>query len=103
MKIRKDDKVKIIKGKDAGRQGKVLVVTPETNRVLVEGINIAKRHVKPGAVSKEGGILSIERSISISNVMLVCPKCSAPSRVGFSVADGKKFRVCKKCGEKLGK
>lgn len=103
MKIRKDDKIKVIKGKDAGKQGKVLAVVTKTNRVLVEGVNIVKRHVKPGVVSKEGGIVSIERPIALSNVMLVCPKCSASVRLGSKMVDGKKLRVCKKCGEALSK
>ncbi|MBI2414911.1 50S ribosomal protein L24 [candidate division WWE3 bacterium] len=103
MKIRKDDKIKVIKGKDAGKQGKVLAINTNSSRVLVEGINIVKRHVKPGAVSKEGGIISIERSISLANVMLICPKCSAATRTEFKVMDNKKFRVCKKCKEVLKK
>lgn len=103
MKIRKSDKVKVILGKDAGKQGKVLMVLKEANKVVVEDVNVVKRHVKPGAVSKEGGIVKIEKPISVSNVMLICEKCGKAVRVGFSIAGSKKYRVCKKCGEVFAK
>jgi large subunit ribosomal protein L24 len=103
MKIRKNDKVKVLLGKDAGKQGKVLMVLKDQGKVVVEGINIVKRHVKPGAVSKEGGIVKIEKPLSVSNVMLVCEKCGKPVRTGFSIVGDKKYRVCKKCGEVFGK
>lgn len=103
MKIRKDDKVKILVGKDRGKQGKVLMVLRDTDKIVVEGINIVKRHIKPGKVSKEGGIIKIEKPVSVSNVMLVCEKCGKAVRLGFSIAGGKKYRVCKKCGEVFGK
>jgi large subunit ribosomal protein L24 len=99
MKIRKDDKVKILSGKDAGKQGKVLMVLKDAQKVVVEGVNIAKRHVKPGKISKEGGIIKIEKPISASNVMLICEKCGKAVRIGFSTVGDKKFRICKKCGE----
>jgi large subunit ribosomal protein L24 len=99
MKIRKDDKVKILSGKDAGKQGKVLMVLKDSQKVVVEGVNIAKRHVKPGKISKEGGIIKIEKPISASNVMLICEKCGKAVRIGFSIVGDKKFRICKKCGE----
>lgn len=103
MKIRKNDKVKILTGKDSGKQGKVLLVLKEANKVVVEGINLSSRHIKPGKISKEGGIIKIEKPISASNVMLVCEKCARPVRLGFSLAGDKKYRVCKKCGEVYGK
>ncbi len=103
MKIRKDDKVKIIAGKDLGKEGTVLKVFKEKDRVLVEGINIVKKHVKPGTISKEGGIISMEKPIHVSNVMVICEKCNGPVKIGFKVEKDKKFRVCKKCGEVLGK
>ncbi|HAZ29308.1 TPA: 50S ribosomal protein L24 [candidate division WWE3 bacterium] len=103
MKIRKNDKVKILTGKDAGKEGKVLAILTDTNKVVVSGIGVVKRHVKPGAVSKEGGIIKIEKPIAVSNVMLVCEKCNKPTRVAFSEVGDKKFRVCKKCGEVFAK
>lgn len=103
MKIRKNDKVKILTGKDSGKQGKVLMVLKDADKVVVEGINVVSRHVKPGRVSKEGGIVKIEKPIAVSNVMLVCEKCGKAVRLGYSIAGGKKYRVCKKCGEVFGK
>ena len=101
MKIRKDDKVKILAGKDKGKEGKVLKVFKETRKVMVEGVNVVKRHVKPGVVSQEGGIISVEKPVNMSNVMVICNKCSRPVRVGFKIADGKKTRICTKCKEEL--
>jgi len=104
MKIIKGDKVKVLVGKDRGKEGNVVKVLTSAGRVLVEGVNVLKKHVKPGQVSKEGGIVSVERPINISNVSLVCPKCKSATRVGFVTGkDGKKNRICKKCGEVLGK
>lgn len=103
MKIRKNDKVKILVGKDRGKQGKVLLVLKDGNKLVVEGVNVVKRHVKPGKVSKEGGIIKIEKPVSVSNVMLVCERCGKAARLGFSIVGDKKYRVCKKCGEVFGK
>lgn len=99
MRIRKGDKVKVLVGKDAGKQGKVLLALKDNQKIVVEGVNVVSRHVKPGKVSKEGGIIKIEKPIAVSAVMLVCEKCGKAVRVGFSLAGGKKYRVCKKCGE----
>ena len=101
MKIRKGDKVKVITGKDKGKEGAVLSVNKETNKVLVEGINIVKKHVKPGTLSKEGGIIPMEKPIAVSNVMVVNPKTKAPERIGFKIEDGKKIRYFKKTGNVL--
>jgi large subunit ribosomal protein L24 len=103
MNIHKNDKVKVLVGKDAGKQGKVLLVLAEAHKVVVEGVNIASRHVKPGKVSKEGGIIKIEKPIAVSNVMVICEKCGKPVRVGRSRVGTKSYRVCKKCGEVFGK
>lgn len=103
MKIRKDDKVKVLAGKDAGKEGKVLLVLKDSEKVVVQGVNVVSRHVKPGKISKEGGIIKIEKPISASNVLPICGKCGRPVRVGFSIAGGKKYRVCKKCGEVFSK
>lgn len=101
MKIRKDDKVKVITGKDKGKEGAVLKVVKATNRVMVEGVNVVKKHVKPGAVSKEGGIISMEKPISASNVMIVNPKTKKPERIGLKIVEGKKVRYFKKTGNIL--
>lgn len=102
MKIRKNDKVKILKGKDKGKTGKVLRLEPDKNRLYVEGINIIKRHTRQQGQNKPGGIISKEGPIDISNVTLVCPNCSKPTRVGFEIqADREKVRVCKKCDSQI--
>ena len=101
MKIRKGDKVKVITGKDKGKEGVVLSVFKATNKVLVEGINIVKKHVKPGTISKEGGIIPMEKPVAVSNVMVVNPKTKAPERIGYKIKDGKKIRYFKKTGNVL--
>ncbi|HDL89839.1 MAG TPA: 50S ribosomal protein L24 [Thermodesulforhabdus norvegica] len=100
FKIKKDDIVMVIAGKEKGKTGKVLRVIRKKDRVLVERLNMVKRHLRPGPHSQEGGILEREAPIHISNVMLVCPKCSKPTRVGYKILDdGTKHRYCKKCSE----
>ena len=101
MKIRKNDIVVIISGKDKGKQGKVEKTISSDEKVVVVGVNIVKRHVKPGKVSKEGGIISMERPISVSKVMIFCKTCNKGVKVGFKTVDEKKVRVCKKCGNSL--
>ena len=97
-KIKKGDNVVVIAGKDKGKEGKVLRVNLKDSTVLVEGVNMVKKHMKPGRQSQEGGIIKIETPIYVSKVQLVCPKCGKGTRVGYKLADGKKVRVCKKCG-----
>ena len=100
LAVKKNDLVMVIAGKDKGKRGKVLRVIPKIERALVEKLNFVKRHTKPGRASRQGGILERENPIHISNLMLVCSKCDIPVRVGHShLADGRKVRVCKKCGE----
>jgi large subunit ribosomal protein L24 len=100
LPIRKNDLVMVIAGKDRGKRGKVLRVIPKTARVVVERINVVKRHTRPGGVSKQGGILEKEAPLHVSNVMVVCSRCDGPVRTGHSfLADGRKVRVCKQCGE----
>ena len=103
MRIKKDDKVKVIVGKDRGKIAKVLKVINSENKVVVEGVNVVKKHVKPGAVSKEGGIISIEKPIDVSNVMYYDESSKKTVRIGYKVIDGKKYRVSKKTGEVLDK
>ena len=102
-KIRKGDKVTVLAGKDKGKSGNVLRLFPKTSRVLVQGINLVKKHVKPGKVSKEGGIVNIEKPLAISNVMLFNDKLNRPVRVGFKLVDNKKYRLIKKNNEVLEK
>ncbi len=98
--IKKDDKVKIITGKDKGKIGKVLQVDRKKDRLLVENINVVKRHTKPTAQNRQGGIVESEAPISWSNAMLMCNKCLSPIRIQMKqLDDGKKVRVCRKCSE----
>jgi len=100
--IKRDDKVKVIAGKDTGKIGKVLKVNRKKSRVLVEKINIVKRHSKPSAQNKQGGIVDKEMPIQWSNVMVMCSKCVTPARIKMQrLEDGKKIRVCVKCGEAM--
>jgi large subunit ribosomal protein L24 len=100
MSIKKGDVVIILAGKDAGKQGKILRVIPKASRVVVEGINRAKKHQKPNRSLPQGGIMSIEVPIHRSNVMFVCDHCKKPTRLGKRVLDNdEKVRYCKKCGE----
>lgn len=100
--IKKDDKVKIISGKDSGKIGKVLRVINKTNRLLVENINITKVHQKPNMQNRQGGIISKEAPIHKSNVMIMCGHCISPSKIKIqTLEDGRKIRVCKKCNEQI--
>ncbi|MBI5287043.1 MAG: 50S ribosomal protein L24 [Deltaproteobacteria bacterium] len=103
-KIKKNDQVMVIKGKERGKTGRVMKVIPEGGLVVVERLNMVKRHTRPSAKAKQGGIIDKEAPISISNVMLLCERCKGPVRVGRkSLEDGKKVRYCKKCEEVLDK
>jgi len=100
--VKKGDTVLVITGKDAGKKGKVVSVIPDKSRVVVEGVNIVKRHTRPTRNLPQGGILQKEAPIHSSNVMLFCTKCNSPTRVGKKfLAGGEKVRVCKKCGETI--
>ena len=100
--LKRDDKIKVIAGKDKGKIGKVLQVNRKKNQILVEKINIVKRHSKPNAQTKQGGIIEKEMPIQRSNVMVMCNKCVTPVRIQMQkLEDGKKIRVCVKCGESL--
>ncbi|OQX00936.1 50S ribosomal protein L24 [Candidatus Parcubacteria bacterium A4] len=103
MKIKKEDIVLIISGKDKGKRGKVLRVFPERERVLVEGINLRKKHQKPRKAKEKGQIIEMPTPLSISNIKLICPKCGEAARVGYKLKGDeksgkqKKYRICKKC------
>ena len=104
MKIRKNDTIKVMSGsyKDKGKVGKVLKVYPEKDRIIVEGVNIIKRHTRPSQQNQQGGIVEKEAPIHASNVMVVCPKCDTPTRMGHKILeDKKKVRVCGNCEEML--
>jgi large subunit ribosomal protein L24 len=101
MRLHKDDTVIIIAGKDKGKKGKILAVFKEHNKVLVEGANKVQRHIKPGKVSKEGGIISIEKPIDASNVMYFDSKSGKPIKTGAKIIDGKKYRLNKETGDTL--
>ena len=102
MKVKKDDTVIVISGKDRGRRGKVLGTIPKKDAVVVEGVNIATCHVKPRRQGEEGGIVKREAALRVCKVQVVCPKCDKPARIGYKFdSDGKKNRVCKRCGATL--
>lgn len=103
MHVKKGDKVQVLSGKDKGKQGTVTHVIPKSNRVVVEGINIVKKHTKPSQMNPDGGIKEVEAPIHASNVLPLDPKDNVPTRVGFKVVDGKKVRYAKKSGEILDK
>ena len=99
--IKKNDTVRVMTGKERGKSGRVLSVLPEKEKLVIEKVNIIKKHMKPSRKYSQGGIIEKEAPLHISNVMLVCPKCSKPARLGALVPEGggKKLRVCRKCGE----
>ncbi len=101
MKIKKGDNVLVLSGNDKGKTGEVLEVIPKTQKVIVKGVNIRKKHVKPRKAGEEGGIIPSEFPIHSSKVNVVCPKCQKSTRVGYIVENDEKVRVCKKCGAKL--
>ncbi|RDW18567.1 50S ribosomal protein L24 [Oceanobacillus chungangensis] len=103
MHVKKGDKVKVLSGKDRGKTGTILEAYPKKDRVLVEGVNIVKKHAKPSQENPQGGILELEAPIHVSNVMPIDPKSGEPTRVGYEVRDGKKVRIAKKSGEVLDK
>ena len=103
MTIRKGDRVKVITGKDKGKESRVLRAYPEKQRLVVEGVNMMKKHQRPTTKMPQGGILEVEGTIHASNVMLLCPSCSQATRVGRRRDDGTRVRVCKKCGNDIDK
>ena len=100
MKIRKNDTVLVIAGKDKGKKGKVRFAYPKEERVVVDGINMVKRHTRARGTVRQAGIIEREDPIHVSNVMLLCNKCNRPTRIGFRfLKDGRKVRFCRSCGE----
>lgn len=101
MKIKKGDKVKIVAGKDHGREGVVEKVYVKQNTVLVPGLNLYKKHIRKNEKMPQGGVVEIPRALGAGKVMLVCPKCKKVTRVGYAVENGKKTRICRKCKSAL--
>jgi len=101
MKIIKGDKVKIIAGKDNGRDGVVEKVYSKQNKVLIPGINLYKKHIRKSEQMPKGGVVEIPRPIDVAKIMLICPKCKQATRVGYTVNKAKKLRVCRKCKSEL--
>ena len=101
MRIKKGDTVQVLSGNDKGKTGEVLEVMPKTGKIIVKGVNIRKKHVKPRKQGDDGGIIPVECSIFSAKVNVVCPKCNKPTKIGYEMDKDKKVRVCKKCGAKL--
>jgi large subunit ribosomal protein L24 len=101
MKIKKNDTVLIISGRDRGRTGKVLAVSKENSKIMIEGINIKKKHVKPKKQGEKGQVVQIPAFMSASNVKVVCSKCNKATRIGYKVEGDKKYRLCKKCNQEI--
>jgi len=99
MKIKQGDTVLIITGKDRGKKGKVLRVLPKENRILVEGVNLRRKHVKPKRGGEKGQVAEMPSPFHASTVKLICSKCGKAARVEYKILDGKKDRICKKCGQ----
>ena len=101
--VKTGDTVVVINGKDRGARGKVMAVSPAEGKVIVEKVNVVKKHVKPRKMGEQGGIIEAEAALYACKVQLVCPKCGRPTRVGHVIENGKKMRVCKKdgCGAKF--
>lgn len=101
MRVKKNDTALIISGKDRGKKGKVLTVFPREGKIIVEGLNLRKKHVQPRRQGEKGQIVEIAAPLDVSNVKLVCPKCKKATRVGYKIVGGNKFRICKKCQQEI--
>ena len=101
MRLKKGDQVLIISGKDRGKKGKVLQAFPKESRILVEGVNLRKKHQKPKKTGEKGQIISMPGSVDISNVKLICPKCGKSIRIGYKILNNRKVRICKKCNQEI--
>jgi len=101
MKIKKGDTVLIISGKDKGKKGKIFKAFPKKRKVLIEGVNLMKKHQKPKKTGEKGQIIEKPAPISVSNVKLICSKCNKAVRVGYKIIENKKYRICKKCNKQI--
>jgi large subunit ribosomal protein L24 len=102
MKIKKGDRVRVLTGKDRGKSGEVMRAIPETGKVIVDGVNVVKKHQRATNATMQGGIIDKDMPIPVANVALICPSCGKPTRVGYKIdGDGTKVRVCKKCNGEM--
>ena len=101
MKIKKGDTVLIISGKDKGKKGKIIKAFPKERKVLIEGVNLKKKHQKPKKTGEKGQIIEKPAPINVSNAKLICSKCNKAVRIGYKIAGSKKYRICKKCNKQI--
>jgi large subunit ribosomal protein L24 len=102
LKIRKGDRIRVLTGKDRGKEGEVMRAIPATRKVIVDGVNVARKHQRPTRATQQGGIIDRDMPVPVSNVALVCSSCGKPTRVGYKIdASGQKVRVCKRCGGEI--
>jgi large subunit ribosomal protein L24 len=102
LKIRKGDRVRVLTGKDRGKEGEVMRAIPAAGKVIVDGVNVARKHQRPTRATQQGGIIDKDMPLPVANVALVCPSCGKPTRVGYKIdASGQKARVCKRCGGEI--
>lgn len=101
MKIHKNDQVLVISGKDRGRKGKIIRVFPKEGKVIVEGINLRKKHVKPKKSGEKGQIVETPAPLNVSDIKLICSKCGKLTRVGYKIEGKRKYRICKKCNQEI--
>lgn len=101
MKIKKEDQVLVISGKDKGRKGKVIESLPKSGKIVIENINLRKKHSRPKKSGEKGQIVELPMPLDTSNVKIICPKCNKPARIGYKKEGDKKFRICKKCNQEL--
>ena len=102
-KVKKGDRVRVVLGKDRGKEGNIEKVLPREGKVIVSGVNVYKRHISPKRFGQtgEGGIIDIQKPLNASNIMLICPNCKKPTRVGFKITKSLKTRICRKCGKEI--
>jgi large subunit ribosomal protein L24 len=101
MKIRKNDTILVVSGKDRGKKGKVLTSFPKISKILVEGVNLRKKHQRPKKQGEKGQVVLMPGPISVSNVKIICSKCGSPARIGYRVLEENKVRICKKCNQEI--
>lgn len=101
MRIKKGDTVLIISGKDRGKKGKILQDFPKQGKIIVEGANLRKKHIKPRKAGEKGQIVEMSSPFYASNVKIICSKCKKAARIGCKILEGKKYRICKKCGQEI--